>query len=152
MAGNPDVRTASTLRRSGRRRPTKPDAATDFVGFTSPSGNVGSIINSAYVRCDIFERDWSPPPRPADCEFDYGQGISLSLGDEAAFVCAGDTALGGAKPLDYGQSASVMQCDSTESGITCRDTQTGRGFTITREAYQVFRSPRWCRGDLCGVT
>jgi hypothetical protein len=71
----------------------EPDAATDLVGFTSPSGNVGCIIDSAYIRCDISERDWSPPPRPADCEFDYGQGISLSRGEEAAFVCAGDTAL-----------------------------------------------------------
>jgi hypothetical protein len=26
---------------------------------------------------------------------------------EAAFVCAGDTVLGGGKPLDYGQSVSV---------------------------------------------
>jgi hypothetical protein len=59
------------------------------------------------------------PPRRADCEVDDGQGISLSLGEKAAFVCAGDTVLGGAKPLDYRQSVSVglMRCDSTESGI-----------------------------------
>ena len=113
---------------------------TDLVGFTSPSGNVGCMLQSTYVRCDISERDWSPPPRPADCEFDYGQGISLSAGEEAAFVCAGDTALGGGKPLDYGQSVSagVMLCDSAESGITCRDTKTGYGFAIAREAYRVF--------------
>jgi len=82
----------------------EPDAATDFVGFTSPSGTVGYIVNSTYVRYDISDRDWTPPPRPAGCVFDYGQGISLSLGEEAAFVCASDTALGGGKPRDYGQS------------------------------------------------
>ena len=38
----------------------------------------------------IIDRDWSPPPRPADCEFDYGQGISLAPGEQAQFVCAGD--------------------------------------------------------------
>jgi len=116
------------------------DAATDFVGFTSPSGTVGYIVNSTYVRYDISDRDWTPPPRPAGCVFDYGQGISLSLGEEAAFVCASDTALGGGKPRDYGQSVSVglMQCDSTESGITRRDTKTGHGFMIAREAYRVF--------------
>jgi hypothetical protein len=36
---------------------SEPDAATDLVGFTSLSGNVGCIIDSAYVRCDISERD-----------------------------------------------------------------------------------------------
>ena len=47
-----------------------PEAVTDLVGFTSPSGNVGCFVDSANVRCDISERDWSPPPRPADCQFD----------------------------------------------------------------------------------
>jgi hypothetical protein len=119
---------------------TEPDEATELVGFTSPSGNVGCILKSNYARCDVLERDWSPPPRPADCEFDYGQGISLSPGEKAAFVCAGDTALGGGAPLAYGRSVSagILQCDSAESGITCRDTETGHGFAIAREAYRVF--------------
>src|SRR5918998_6452226 len=65
----------------------KPDKATgmpatyrevyELTGFRSPSGNVGCFIDPAYVRCDIAEAGWSPPPRPADCEFDYGQGIAL---------------------------------------------------------------------------
>jgi hypothetical protein len=37
------------------------EAMTDLVGFNSPSGNVGCILESTYVRCDISERDWSPP-------------------------------------------------------------------------------------------
>ena len=50
-----------------------PEAITDFTRFTSPSGNVGCYIDSTGARCDISERDWSPHPRPADCEFDYGR-------------------------------------------------------------------------------
>jgi hypothetical protein len=45
---------------SPKREPpqtNEPDAATDLIGFTSPSGNVGCIVDSAYVRCDISERD-----------------------------------------------------------------------------------------------
>jgi hypothetical protein len=60
---------------------------------------------------------------------------------DAEFVCAGDTALGpDGNALAYGQSisAGVLQCDSAESGITCRDINTGRGFAIAREAYRVF--------------
>jgi hypothetical protein len=44
------------------------------------------------------------------------------------------------EPLAYGKSISegAPQCDSAESGITCRDTKTGHGFSIAREAYTFF--------------
>jgi hypothetical protein len=92
------------------------------------------------VRCDIAERDWTPPPRPGDCEFDYGQGIAFAPGEPAAFVCAGDTTLGGSEVLDYGQSIArgPLRCDSAESGITCLDSNTGHGFAISRRVYQLF--------------
>lgn len=119
---------------------TEPEAVTDLVGFTSPSGNVGCYLDPTVVRCDISERDWTPPPRPAACEFDYGQGINLSTGDSPNFVCAGDTALGGGAPLAYGQSiaAGALRCDSAETGITCIDSTTNHGFSIARERYQLF--------------
>ena len=113
----------------------------EFTAFRSPSSNVGCYLDVDYVRCDIAEADWSPPRRPADCEFDYGQGITLVPGGSAEFVCAGDTALvSDGSPLRYGESitAGPLQCDSAESGITCRDTGTGQGFSISREAYQLF--------------
>ncbi len=99
------------------------------------------MIEPGYVRCDIAERDWSPPPRPADCEFDYGQGISLATDEPAQIVCAGDSALApDAGPLPYGEAitAGSMRCDSAESGITCRDAASGHGFSIAREAYRLF--------------
>ncbi len=54
-----------------------PTAAAE--GFTSPSGNIGCILSDTSLRCDVGDRDWSPPPRPADCpDFsDYGQGIMI---------------------------------------------------------------------------
>ena len=119
---------------------TEPELIADLVGFTSPSGNVGCYIDPATVRCDILERDWAPPPRPADCEFDYGQGITLTAGEAPTFVCAGDTTLGGGAPLAYGKSisAGTLQCDSAETGFTCRDSKTTHGFTIAREGYRFF--------------
>jgi hypothetical protein len=112
----------------------------ELTGFVSPSGNVSCMIDADWARCDIIDRDWSPPPRPADCEFDYGQGISLAPSEQAQFVCAGDTAFGADEVLPYGESitAGVLRCESAESGITCRDTKTGRGFDISREAYRLF--------------
>jgi hypothetical protein len=124
---------------------TGPDPADDEVidelrGFISPTGNVACMIDPTWVRCDILDNDWSPPPRPAGCEFDYGQGISLSPGSPAEFVCAGDTAFGPDEVLPYGESitAGVLACDSADSGFTCRDVETGHGFSISRQAYQLF--------------
>ena len=112
----------------------------ELTGFVSPSGNVSCMIDPDWARCDIIDRDWTPPPRPADCEFDYGQGISLAPGEQAQFVCAGDTAFGADEVLPYGESitAGVLRCESAESGITCRDVRTGHGFSISREAYRLF--------------
>ena len=110
-----------------------------LTGFTSPTGNIGCYIDKTTVRCDIAERDWKPPARPSDCssQVDFGQGITLNAGGSPAFVCAGDTALGGGKPLAYGQSigAGNLRCESEESGMSCTDAESGRGFTISKDSY-----------------
>ena len=122
----------------------------DLTFFTSPSGNIGCVIGPAgavgnpepYVRCDIRERDWTPPPRPSECPSftGYGQGIGVDAGRPAAFVCAGDTSFGNGATLAYGDSisAGAIRCTSMESAMTCRDTQTGHGFNLARQGYQLF--------------
>jgi hypothetical protein len=112
----------------------------ELTGFVSPTGNVSCMLDVDWARCDIIDRDWSPPPRPADCEFDYGQGISLAPGEQAQFVCAGDTAFGADEVLPYGQSitAGALRCESAQTEMTCRDVPTGHGFSISREAYRLF--------------
>lgn len=132
------VATAIALSTAGETHADR--VVTVLTGFTSPSGNVGCMIEPSYVRCDILERDWSPPARPADCEFDYGQGIGLTPGQAARFVCAGDTALAGGGPLAYGESisAGALSCTSTPSAMSCRDAQSGRGFSIARQSYDFF--------------
>jgi hypothetical protein len=83
----------------------------EFNAFRSPSGNVGCMVDTDYVRCDI--------------------------GEPAQFVCGAATAQApAADPLPYGESiiAEQMICEGAESGITCRDTASGVRFTISREA------------------
>jgi hypothetical protein len=155
-----DRQSESSPPATGQTKPSAAEAAPDtaiapapvdrevyeLTGFHSPSGNVGCKISPTSVRCDIDKRDWSPPPRPADCTLDYGQGISIGTGEPAQFVCAGDTVrvlppFGGAgEPLAYGEAitAGPMRCESAESWMTCRDVGSGRGFSISREAYQLF--------------
>jgi hypothetical protein len=118
-----------------------PTAAAESVGFTSPSGNIGCILSDDLVRCDIGARDWSPPPRPADCPdySDYGQGILLHPTGPARFVCAGDTAMGGGPVLPYGQfqASGGMSCNSEPSGMRCSNSD-GHGFTIAKQAFRIF--------------
>jgi hypothetical protein len=112
----------------------------ELTGFSSPSGNIGCFIDLPSVRCDIGERDWEPPQAPRRCELDYGQGIELPAGAEARFVCAGDTALGGGPALAYGDSiaAGLLRCESSEAGMSCRDIESGRGFSLSRQGYEIF--------------
>ena len=118
-----------------------PTAGADIVGFTSPSGNLGCMLSEDLLRCDIAERDWSPPPRPADCPGDtgYGQGISIEPTGPASFVCAGDTTLGGGPALAYGEfrAGGGMSCTSTPSAMRCSNSE-GHGFILSRQEYQLF--------------
>ena len=113
---------------------------TELTGFTSPSGNIGCVIDPKSVRCDIRDRDWQPPKSPPGCQLDYGQGISLDAGSTPDFVCAGDTTLESGSELPYGRSigAGLLRCQSEESGVTCTDSESGRGFTISKQDYDLF--------------
>jgi len=120
---------------------TAPVAAADLQSFTSPSGNIGCIMDAQYLRCDIEERDWSPPPRPTDCPSftGYGQGIGLDPHGPPAFVCAGDTTLHAGPALDYGktQRAGGFTCGSDEAGMRCANAD-GHGFRLSRQSYDIF--------------
>lgn len=139
-ATEPGTTATTTTGSDDGSTPSADQTVTKLTGFTSPTGNIGCYIDKRSVRCDISERDWEPPPAPSGCDLDYGQGIELQAGGSADFVCAGDTALGGGDALDYGTSigAGLLICESEESGMTCTDAETGRGFTISREGYDIF--------------
>ena len=110
--------------------------------FETPSHNIGCYIDSRSARCDIRERDWSPPAMPAYCKkagVDFGQGIAVGI-HRAQFVCAGDTTLGGPSVLPYRASAQrgTILCVSRVAGITCRNTAAAHGFFLSRASYRLF--------------
>ncbi len=110
--------------------------------FETPSHNIGCYLDSKSVRCDIRERDWSPPPKPQYCikaGVDWGQGVAVGA-HRASIVCAGDTTLGGPGLLGYGHSArrGPIFCASRAAGITCRNADTGHGFFLSRARYRLF--------------
>lgn len=112
----------------------------DITMFHSPTGNIGCAIGPDNARCDVRERDWTPPAKPASCQFDYGHGIEVGPTGAARYVCAGDTAFDpSSADLAYGDSiqAGVMLCTSTRSGMECKSTSSGHGFAISREAHNI---------------
>lgn len=123
--------------------PAESGPTSKLRSFKTPTGNIGCYIDADNARCDIRNRDWPLPPRPAGCttETDYGQGLTVSGGGRGELVCAGDTALDpGAKVLDYGASskAGAMTCTSRKPGVTCTNGDTRHGFFLARERYRLF--------------
>jgi hypothetical protein len=124
-------------------RPPKqlPHVVGSIAFFSSPSENIGCLIGQNGVRCDIREKSYVEPPRPAECQLDFGQALEVGTADqEAQFVCVGDTVLGAGKILRYHTSTVVGRfgCTSRESGMTCYNLETRHGFLVSREVVDVF--------------
>src|SRR4051794_8059874 len=64
---------------------------TGDVFFVSPSKNIGCSLSDSGARCDIGDRTWAPPPKPPDCDVDFGQGVTVVGTSPATLTCAGDT-------------------------------------------------------------
>ncbi len=108
--------------------------------FVTPSKNIGCFMSADSARCDIAKKSWKAPPQPADCDLDWGNGLSVDADGRAAFVCAGDTVMGGSQTLPYGESVRVgdLVCSSAETGVRCTDEPSGHGFRLSRQSYDLF--------------
>lgn len=140
-----DQSTTTTAATESTPAPPTSEPTRHLTLFQSPSENIGCYMSSqssGYARCDIGDRSWSPPARPASCgDLDWGQGVEVSGAGSGQIVCAGDTTRdSGAPVLSYGQSsrADPILCQSSESGVTCTNTDTGHGFLIASESYRLF--------------
>jgi len=108
--------------------------------FVTPSGNIACVLDDTEARCDIRQHSWQAPAKPADCQFDYGNGMVVTA-DGAGYTCVSDTVLGqqGAPVLAYGQAVAnaTFTCVSQPAGVRCMSVQ-GRGFTLAKEAVTRF--------------
>jgi hypothetical protein len=138
-SSSPSTTTSSPSTSSSSSSSSSVDADQGPEFFQLPSRNIGCIFGDGNVRCDISGKTFTPPPQPADCELDWGNGIEVGDGD-AAFVCAGDTVLGAPVVLEYGLSAQrgSLRCDSAETGITCTNLETMHGFELNRDGFRLF--------------
>lgn len=110
-----------------------------LVAFSTPSGNIGCIGETGgggpvFVRCDIRNSSYRPPAQPASCDFDWGNGFSVSRLGRARWNCVSDSALTRTNPLAYGRSRSIggIVCRSSKAGLRCTNRQ-GHGFFLSRQ-------------------
>jgi hypothetical protein len=117
-----------------------PAEALAYKGFDSPTGNIGCIMDSHGVRCDIRDHEWRSPPKPRWCEVDYGGGLFIGAKGKATWVCAGDTTLNSGPPLPYEGAAHLgrYRCTSSEAGVRCVNRRTGHGFLLSRQQAHIF--------------
>jgi hypothetical protein len=112
-----------------------PAQAQSIVMFSSPTKNIGCAIDSGGVRCDIREKNWRPPPKPASCELDWGFGLTLDRRGRGRYVCAGDTVLGSRRTLAYGSSVrrGRFRCVSRVRAMRCVNRRNGHGFALSKQ-------------------
>lgn len=123
-------------------KPSEAAAAREVDGsylFMMPSGNIGCHLDPEFARCDIGAKSWEPPPKPDDCELDWGSGLVVDA-EDVTFGCSGDTVLGGSEVLPYGDAvrSGDFICESASANVRCRHEPTGHGFTLARERYTTF--------------
>lgn len=108
--------------------------------FTTPDGNIGCTADDSTIRCDIAEKNWQLKPEPS-CPTDYGNGISLADG-KASLVCAGDSALSDGPELEVEKINlfGPFECAAGETGesMRCENINTGNGFELSPENYEIF--------------
>jgi hypothetical protein len=115
------------------------------VGFRSPSGNVHCQLfkdgGDATVRCDIRQMTNAAPPRPRDCEQDWGQAFEIAdAATSGKRICHGDTVADDAlRILAYGAEweQEGFTCTSEQAGVTCVN-EDGHGFELSRGAQRLF--------------
>ena len=137
----------------------QPSQATSFVPgnlvsektamIVSPSGNIGCDLSAHYAGCGVlsyrsngtYGKDEAGSPK---WWFDLSSGGTPQLAGRSEGAFSLDEAFrgGGSSPqvVEYGQSVTfgAWVCSSEETGMTCRNTETGHGVFLSSARYETF--------------
>lgn len=113
--------------------------ASALTSFQTPSRNIGCVVASNTLRCDIATTSVRPPKRPASCDLDFGNAFAMNTRARPRRLCAGDTALGSGPVLAYGRTRriGVFACTSKVSGLTCTN-RNRHGWTLAKSSIRLF--------------
>ncbi|GAA1820535.1 variant leucine-rich repeat-containing protein [Nesterenkonia flava] len=111
-----------------------PDNAILATSFSAPSGNIHCEISGDEALCTINEHDFDAP---SGCS----NGVTLRVTREGdSETSCSDEVSQQSRALDYGDAITNddFACTSDMDGIECWSTQTGNGFFMARESYDLF--------------
>ena len=117
--------------------------------IVSPSGNIGCDLSAHHAGCGVlsyrsdgtYGKDEAGSPK---WWFDLSSGGTPQLAGRSEGAFSLDEAFrgGGSSPqvVEYGQSVTFGSwvCSSEETGMTCRNTETGHGVFLSSGRYETF--------------
>ena len=111
-----------------------PAGATKMDNFTAPSGNIKCSFTADGVTCGIADSDWEEEGY-ASCS-GTKIGTLTATKTDATQSCATSMPSGGPK-LEYTTAAmnGDYACRSTEDGVTCWNTKSGKSFALSRSGW-----------------
>ncbi|GGJ25341.1 DUF6636 domain-containing protein [Deinococcus roseus] len=114
--------------------------AQNLQGFQTPSGNIHCMLFDSELRCDLGTITARVPPRPKDCELDWGNAFGMSLKGKAQRICHGDTVMNPNYPvLQYGKTwkKAGFVCTSLSSGLSCTN-KDKHGWVLSKGRQVIF--------------
>lgn len=111
--------------------------------FQIPSGNIHCRANSSdnSFECEMQTNNAKLPPKPKDCDLDWGNRFRMPATGKASRSCHGDTlGLDPKNPvLGYNKTwrRNGFTCISKQTGLTCKN-RDGRGWTLSKNKQQLF--------------
>lgn len=120
----------------------------DLGRFKSPSGNIFCIATrdnfsgktTVSLSCELNETSNKLPPKPSDCELDWGKRFYVEARGKAIRSCHGDTIQNPTfSVLPYGKvwQVSGFRCDATTARVRCVNLDK-HGFELSRARQVLF--------------
>jgi hypothetical protein len=114
------------------------------AAFQSPSTNIKCSLSEGFdgdvtATCELAQHYWVAPPISPDCHLNWGSRIRLEQSGQARFDCYGQAMPMPDQTLAYGGSISrgPITCYSEITGMTCRNSDNGHFFRVSRESYEL---------------
>jgi hypothetical protein len=107
-------------------------ASAAYRAFQSPSGRLGCAFYSDTETPRTVRCDWATGNDRAVVVGETGKGRRIKVTDTVRDP--------NARKLAYGRTTrfGALRCTSRRTGITCRSTRSGHGFTVSVEQQRVF--------------